>query len=154
MIDVYYEDLTPGSVIELGERTVSKEEIFAFAAEFDPQPHHLDEAAANGSILKGLSASGWHSCAIMMRMMVDGFASRAASMGSPGVEEVRWMKPVRPGDTLRMKGVVQSARISKSRPGMGVVEIEWTLSNQREQVVSMKATGLYAVRAVAQGGAP
>ena len=146
MIEIYFEDLPEGKILEFGSKLVTREEIFAFASEFDPQPHHLDESAANASILKGLSASGWHTCAMMMRMLVDHLASRAASMGSPGIEEVRWMKPVRPDDILRMRGEVKSARVSKSRPDMGIVDIEWALFNQREQVVTMRATGLYGLR--------
>ena len=146
MIDVYFEDLPEGHVIELGEKRVTREEIMEFAAEFDPQPHHLDEDAANASILKGLSASGWHTCAIMMRMLCDGLVHRAASMGSPGIDEVRWMKPVRPDDLLTMRGEVKSARVSKSRPEMGIVDIEWSLFNEREQVALMRATGLYQVK--------
>jgi acyl dehydratase len=146
MIDVYFEDLPEGHVIELGEKLVTREEIIAFATEFDPQPHHLDDEAASASILKGLSASGWHTCAMMMRMLVDGLAHRAASMGSPGMEEVRWIKPVRPGDVLKMKGLVKSARVSKSNPAMGIIDIEWTLFNQREQVALMRGIGLYGVR--------
>lgn len=143
---VHFEDIPVGTIIDCGSRQVTKDEIIAFATEFDPQPHHLDEEAASRSILKGLSASGWHTCAIMMRLLVDGFAHRAASMGSPGIEETRWLKPVRPGDTLSMKGRVIGARVSKSRPEMGIVDIDWELFNEREQVALMKATGLYRVR--------
>lgn len=146
MIDIYFEDLPAGTVLDLGERVVTKDEIIDFAEQFDPQPHHLDEAAAAKSMLGGLSASGWHTCAIMMRMMVDGLAHRAASMGSPGIEEVRWMKPVRPGDRLRMKGEVLSARVSKSRPEMGIVDINWTLHSDAGQVALMRGTGLYGRR--------
>ena len=146
MIDVYFENLPVGHVIELGQRRVTREEIIEFAAEFDPQPHHLDEEAANASILKGMSASGWHTCAIMMRMLCDGLVHRAASMGSPGIDEVRWMKPVRPGDLLTMRGEVKSARVSKSRREMGIVDIAWSLFNEREQVALMRATGLYRVK--------
>ena len=152
MIDIWFEDLPEGRTLDLGERLVTREEIVAFATEFDPQPHHLDDEAAAKSILGGLSASGWHTCAMMMRMLVDGLAIRAASMGSPGIEEVRWMRPVRPGDVLRMRGEVKAARVSRSRPEMGIVDIEWTLHNQREQVAWMKATGLYGVRHPAAGG--
>jgi len=146
MIDVYFENLPVGHVIELGQHRVTREAIIEFATEFDPQPHHLDEEAANASILKGLSASGWHTCAIMMRMLCDGLVHRAASMGSPGIDEVRWMKPVRPDDLLTMRGVVKSARVSKSKPDMGIVDIEWSLFNEREQVALMRATGLYQVK--------
>lgn len=143
---IHYEDLPVGTVIDCGSRYVSREEIIAFAEEFDPQPHHLDEAAAEASMLKGLSASGWHTCAIMMKLMAENLAQRAASMGSPGIEEMRWMKPVRPGDTISLKGTVLSARISKSRPEMGLIEIDWAIANEHEQVASMRATGLYGVR--------
>ena len=146
MIDVYFENLPVGEIIELGSRRVTREEIIEFATAFDPQPHHLEEEAANASILKGLSASGWHTCAIMMRMLCDGLVHRAASMGSPGIDEVRWMKPVRPGDLLTMRGEVKSARVSKSRPEMGIVDIEWSLFNEREQVALMRGTGLYQVK--------
>lgn len=146
MIDIYFEDLPAGKTLEFPERIVTKDEIVDFAQEFDPQPHHLDEGAAARSILGGLSASGWHTCALMMRMMVDGLVGRSASMGSPGIKEVRWMKPVRPGDVLRMKGEVLSARVSKSRPDMGIIDILWTLSSAREPVATMRGTGLYGLR--------
>ncbi len=146
MIDVYFENLPVGEIIELGSKRVTREEIVEFATEFDPQPHHLDEDAANASILKGLSASGWHTCAMMMRMLCDGLVHRAASMGSPGIDEVRWMRPVRPNDLLTMRGEVKSSRVSKSRPEMGIVDIEWSLFNEREQVALMRATGLYQVK--------
>ena len=98
---LHYEDFPLGEVIEFGDKLVTKEEIVDFATNYDPQPHHLDEAAGRGSMLGTISASGWHSCAIQMRMVVDGFWIRAAALGGAGVDEVRWMKPVRPGDTLR-----------------------------------------------------
>lgn len=146
MIDVYFENLPVGHVIELGQRRVTREEIIEFAAEFDPQPFHLNDEAANASILNGLSASGWHTCALMMRMLCDGLVQRAAAMGSPGIDEVRWMRPVRPDDLLTMRGEVKAARVSKSRPEMGIVDIEWSLFNQREQVALMRGTGLYQVK--------
>ena len=146
MTDRYLDDLTVGESWDSEPFVLTEEEIVAFATEFDPQPHHLDDEAANASILKGLSASGWHTCAIMMRMLCDGLVHRAASMGSPGIDEVRWMKPVRPDDLLTMRGEVKSARVSKSRPEMGIVDIEWSLFNEREQVALMRATGLYQVK--------
>src|SRR5437879_7177755 len=96
------EDFTPGHVGRCGPRRVTSEEILAFAAEFDPQPMHLDEEAAKRSMLKGLSASGWHLCSIMMRMMFDGYIGRTASLGSPGVKELRWRAPLRPEDELTL----------------------------------------------------
>src|SRR6202171_3412834 len=100
MSRIYFEDIVPGSVTTYGPRIVTREEIIAFASEFDPQPMHLDEEAAKKTMLGGLSASGWHSCAIMMRGISHGFLVNAASMGAPGIDEVKWLKPVRPGGSL------------------------------------------------------
>ena len=102
MMTLTFEDFKPGHFGTFGPRHVTREEILAFAAEFDPQPMHLDEEAAKQSMLKGLSGSGWHLGSIMMRMMFDGFISRAASLGSPGVNELRWLAPLRPGDDLML----------------------------------------------------
>jgi acyl dehydratase len=113
----YWEDFTAGSVTDYGPRLVTREEIIAFAAEFDPQPMHLDEDAARLSMLGGLAASGWHSCCLLMRMMTDGFLLDSSSMGAPGVDEVRWLKPVRPGDRLTLRVQVMETRASKSRHG-------------------------------------
>jgi acyl dehydratase len=121
MTTLTFEDFPPGRFGTFGPRHVTREEILAFAAEFDPQPMHLDEEAAKLSLLKGLSASGWHLCSIMMRMMVDGFVGRTASLGSPGVNEVRWLAPLRPGDDLLLDVDVMEARVSRSRPETGIV---------------------------------
>ncbi len=130
MPKTYWEDFAPGSVTEYGPRLVTREEIVAFAAEFDPQPMHLDEEAGRASMLGGLAASGWHSCCLMMRMMADGFMLNSSSMGGPGVDEVRWLSPVRPGDRLTLRVQVLETRASKSRPGMGLVRFAFTLRNQ------------------------
>ena len=114
----------------LPPKLVTRDEIMAFAREFDPQPFHLDEAAAAASLLGGLSASGWHTCAMLMRMIWDGILKDTASMGSPGLKEVRWLKPVRPGDTLTATYQVTDARLSKSRPDMGVCQFVYDLKNQ------------------------
>src|SRR2546423_7381203 len=114
-----FEDFPPGRLGTFGPRHVTREEMLAFAAEFDPQPMHLDEEAAKASMLQGLSGSGWHLCSIMMRMMFDGFIGRTASMGSPGVNEVRWLAPLRPGDDLMLVMEVEEGRGSKSRPETG-----------------------------------
>ena len=124
-----FEDFAPGRYGTFGPRHVSREEILEFAAEFDPQPMHLDEAAAGKSMLKGLSASGWHLCSIMMRMLADGFITRAASLGSPGVNEVRWLAPLRPGDDLTLEVDVLEARPSRSRPETGIVLFKSTARN-------------------------
>ena len=113
MTTLTFEDFTPGHFGTFGPRHVTREEILAFAAEFDPQPMHLDEAAANASMLKGLSGSGWHLGSIMMRMLFDGFIGRTASLGSPGVNEMRWLAPLRPGDDLTLDVDVAEARISQ-----------------------------------------
>jgi acyl dehydratase len=107
----------------------------AFAGEFDPQPMHLDEAAAKQSMLKGLSGSGWHLGAIMMRMLVDGFIGRTASLGSPGVNEMRWLAPLRPGDDLTLDVDVVEARISRSRPETGIVTFKCTIRNASGEVL-------------------
>jgi acyl dehydratase len=124
-----FEDFPLGRLGSFGPRHVTREEILAFAAEFDPQPMHLDEEAANRSMLNGLSASGWHLCSIMMRMMVDGFIGRTASLGSPGVNEMRWLAPLRPGDDLTLDVDVTEARVSRSRPETGIVTFKVTARN-------------------------
>ena len=124
-----FEDFAPGRYGTFGPRHVSRDEILEFAAEFDPQPMHLEEAAAAKSMLKGLSASGWHLCSIMMRMLADGFITRAASLGSPGVNEVRWLAPLRPGDDLMLEVDVLEARVSRSRPDTGIVLFKSTARN-------------------------
>src|SRR5438067_619781 len=111
------------------------EEMPAFAAEFDPQPMHLDEQAAKASMLQGLSGSGWHLCSIMMRMMFDGFIGRTASMGSPGVNELRWLAPLRPGDDLMLEVDVTDARASRSRPETGIVTLKGVGRNAGGEVL-------------------
>ena len=116
-----FEDFAQGRFGSFGPRHVSREEILTFAAEFDPQPMHLDEQAAQASMLKGLSGSGWHLCSLTMRMLFDGFIGRTASLGSPGVNEVRWLAPLRPGDDLMLDVEVVESRVSGSRPTTGIV---------------------------------
>jgi acyl dehydratase len=124
-----FEDFTLGRFGSFGPRHVSREEIISFAAEFDPQPMHLDDDAARESMLRGLSGSGWHLCALMMRMLFDGFIGRTASLGSPGVNEVRWLSPLRPGDDLMLDVDVIEARVSNSRPETGIVTFKSTARN-------------------------
>src|ERR1700692_1730463 len=128
-----FEDFPPGHFGTFGPRRVTREGILAFAAEFDPQPMHLDEEAASQSMLKGLSGSGWHLCSIMMRMMFDGFISRTASLGSPGVNELRWLAPLRPGDDLMIEIAVAEARVSRSRPSTGIVTFKCVIRNAARQ---------------------
>jgi acyl dehydratase len=129
MTTLTFEDFKPGHFGTFGPRHVTREEILAFAAEYDPQPMHLDEEAAKKSMLKGLSGSGWHMCAILMRMMFDGFIGRTASMGSPGVDEMRWLAPLRPGDDLTLDIEVTEARVSRSRPEAGIVTFKGVVRN-------------------------
>ena len=130
-----FEDFKPGHFGTFGPRHVTREEILTFAAEFDPQPMHLDEEAAKRSMLKGLAGSGWHLGSIMMRMMFDGFINRAASMGSPGVNELRWLAPLRPGDDLTLDIDVTEARLSRSRPETGIVTFKGVVRNAAGEVL-------------------
>jgi acyl dehydratase len=129
MMTLTLEDFKLGHFGSFGPRHVTREEILAFAAEFDPQPMHLDEEAAKRSLLGGLAGSGWHLCSIMMRMMFDGFIGRTASLGSPGVNELRWLAPLRPGDDLTLDIDVTEARVSRSRPQTGIVTFHGVVRN-------------------------
>lgn len=142
-----FEDFHVGEERTLGSKTVTREAIIAFASEFDPQPFHLDDAAANASPYGGLIASGWHTASIAMRLLVDSFNGRAASLGSPGTDELRWLKPVRPGDTLTLKTRILAVTPSTSRPDRGSVRVHYTLLNQRgETVLTMIGIGMFARR--------
>lgn len=143
----YWEDFPVGSVTEYGGVTLTKDDIIRFAKEFDPQPFHIDEEAAKHSQFGGLVASGWHTCALTMRLMVDSFLSRAASLGSPGVEQIRWLRPVRPGDTISVRIVVLETRASQSKPDRGAVKMRTEVTNQAgELVMTMESTGLVGRR--------
>jgi len=130
-----FEDFPPGRFGSYGPRHVTREEMLAFAAEFDPQPMHLDEEAAQRSMLKGLSGSGWHLCSVMMRMMFDGYIGNTASLGSPGVSELKWLAPLRPGDDLVLDVDVAEARVSRSRPETGIVTFKCTVRNAAGQAL-------------------
>lgn len=143
---LHFEDFTLGRVFDCGTYAVTKEEIFEFAREFDPQPHHLDEEAAQHSMLKGLSASGWHVCAMAMRMLADGILNKAVGLGGVGSREARWIKPVRPGDTLRMEAEVMEARPSGSKP-FGLVTLDCRLYNATGQVALVSMTPIIGKRA-------
>ncbi len=130
-----FEDLTPGSTQMLGPVTVAKEDILAFAREYDAQPFHVDEIAAKDSFIGTLIASGWHSCCINMRLLADGLILDSTSMGSPGIEELKWLKPVRPGDTLRSRMTILESRPSKSRPSIGLVRFQFEMLNQMDEAV-------------------
>ena len=132
----WFEDYEAGEVIEFGEYRVSEEEIIDFAKRYDPQSFHIDPEAAKESAYGGLIASGWHTGSIMMHMLVDGFVSEVASMGSPGLDELRWLAPVRPGDTLRCRIRILETRRSASKPDRGLVRLEQETLNQRDEVVA------------------
>ena len=123
MPKLHWEDFQPGAVAIYGPRLVTREEIVAFAAEFDPQPMHLDEAAASATMLGGLGASGWHTCCLLMRMIADGFILDSSSMGGPGVEEVRWLAPLRPGTRIRVRSTVLDTPRLQQPAGNGAGEI-------------------------------
>ena len=135
MAPYYFEDLTPGRVIEFGDYEMSEEEIVGFARRYDPQPFHLDHEAGKASLFGGLCASGWHTPAVMMRMWVDHYLSPESSLGSPGIDELRWLRPVFPGDRLRCRIEVLEATPSRSRPYMGSVRQKGEVINHRGEIV-------------------
>ena len=147
----YFEDLTVGDTARFGAYQVTREEVIAFAQKYDPQPFHLSDEAATGTHFGRLSASGWHTCAMMMSMLVAHITENAqASLGSPGMDELRWLRPVYPGDTLSMETELIEARRSASRPEMGITKSRMTVFNQDGvAVVSMIANGLIATRPAA-----
>lgn len=143
----YFEDMAVGATVDLGKRSVSEEEILRFAREFDPQPFHIDPEAAGKSIFGGIIASGWHTCSITMRLLVDGLLSHSSSLGSPGIEQIRWVKPVRPGDTLHAVLTVQEVRQSQSKPDRGTARIHIDVTNQADELVMwMESFGMFARR--------
>lgn len=144
---IHWEDFEAGEVIDLGEYHVTRDEILEFAERYDPQPFHTDEEAAADSIYGGLIASGWHTCAMMMRLLCDAVLVEAESMGSAGVEQVRWLKPVRPGDTLRGTMEVVETRPSRSKPDRGIIRSHWEIHNQDDDLVmTMEGMGMYRRR--------
>lgn len=138
---LHFEDYAAGQVIDLGTYAVTAAEIREFASEFDPLPFHLDEAAARASLLGGLAASGWHVCSMLMRMIADSWLNKSASMGSNGVSEVKWLKPVFAGETLSGRVTIVSKRVSSKRPEMGIFECLFELFNQE----GVKKTEMTAV---------
>ena len=145
--DRYFEDYVSGAVFEYGEIPVTKDEIVEFARRFDPQYIHVDfERAAQGPF-GGLIASGWHTAAMMMRLIVDNFLPKSASLGSPGIDELRWLRPVRPGDVLSVRLSILEATRSRSKPDRGVVRTLCEVLNQdRAVVMSLKAMNIIACR--------
>jgi acyl dehydratase len=141
-------------VRDFGGMAVSREAVLNFAQQFDPQPFHVDDEAARGSLFGGLCASGWHTCAMAMRMMCDGYLLDAASLGSPGIDNLRWLKPVFPGDTLSMRMEVLEARPMASKPQVGLLRSRWEVRNQHGQpVMTMEGWGMFRRRSDATAGA-
>jgi acyl dehydratase len=143
----YFEDFTPGRVFEIDGPTLHKDEMVEFARRFDPQYFHVDERAAEDSPYGGLIASGWHTVDICMRLICDSYLLESSSLGSPGVNEVRWTKPVRPGDHLRMRMTILEAKLSRSKPDRGTVLHRWEMYNQHgDLVMHMEGYGMYGRR--------
>jgi acyl dehydratase len=146
----YWEDFRVGQAREFGAMPVTREAMLAFAAQFDPQPFHLDDAAAEASLFGKLSASGWHTCAMSMRMMCDDYLLDSSSLGSPGIDSLRWTKPVFAGDTLSVRLTTLESRPMASRPNVGLVLSKWEVLNQhREVVLTMQGWGMFGRRAPA-----
>lgn len=146
-----YEDLAEGVVIDLGSKAVLAREIIEFASEFDAQPFHLDEEAGKASILGGLSASGWHTCSMFMRMLCDALLLDSTSQGAPGIDYAKWKKPVLAGDTLGGKLTILSSRLSRSKPGLGFVSWRAELVNQKgESVFELVNTCMFLTREAAR----
>jgi acyl dehydratase len=141
---IWWEDFKVGSRAELGRHTFSEEEILAFGRQFDPQPFHTDKITAQNTVFGGLIASGWHTCAVGMRLMCEGYINKTVGLGSPGIDNIRWLKPVRPGDTLAYHRVVLESRAASTRKGAGLVKHRWEAVNQHgELVLTMEGWGLF-----------
>ncbi|MDP1647189.1 MAG: MaoC family dehydratase [Rubrivivax sp.] len=144
----YWEDFPAGHRMDFGGMPVSREAVIEFARQFDPQPFHLDDEAASATLFGRLSASGWHTCAMAMRMMCDAYLLESASLGSPGIDSLRWLKPVFPGDVLRVRMEVLEARPMASKPHVGLVRSRWEVRNQDDEpVLTMEGWGMLGRRA-------
>jgi acyl dehydratase len=143
---LHFEDFHKGQTFSFGRYQVTKEEIIAFAREFDAQPQHLEEGAGRRTILGGLAASGWHVCAMTMRMLCDGLLLKSAGRGGLGADECRWIKPVRPGDVLRLDVEVLETRRSRNIPDIGFVRLSCRVFNERAQVALLNTTPILARR--------
>jgi acyl dehydratase len=146
MTEQYLEDYAVGQIYSSGRLRVDKEQIFAFARQFDPQPYHLDDEAARKSPFKGLAASGWHTAAMTMRLLVDGEFKPAGGILGVGFDQLSWPRPVRPGDELHVKSEVLEVRPSKSRPDRGLIRVQNTTLNQHDEVVQTFTANLLVPR--------
>lgn len=146
-INYFWEDMAVGQVRDLGTISPSREDIIAFASQFDPQPFHLDAAAGAASVFGGLCASGWHTCSMAMRLMVTNFLQQTSSLGSPGLENIQWKKPVYPNDTLRLKTTVLETKPMGRRPDVGMTRNLWEMFNQHgDKVLHMEGWGMFRRR--------
>jgi acyl dehydratase len=144
---VSYEDLEVGKTYDVGSHTFTRDEIVQFASQFDPQPFHVDDAAGAASMFGGLAASGWHTCSVMMGMLVRNMLNGSTSMGSPGIDDIRWYKPVLVGDTITMTNTVLGKRLSASKPDRGIVETQWEGMNQRgETAITVRSKAMFGLR--------
>ena len=151
----YWEDFAVGQVRDLGTITPTREDIIAFAQQFDPQPFHLDDEAAKASVFGALSASGWHTCAMAMRLMVTNFLCETSSLGSPGLENIKWLKPVYPGDTLRLQSTMLETKPMSKRPDVGMTRNLWEMFNQHgDKVLQMDGWGMFRRRTPAAPPSP
>lgn len=146
MPHLWFEDFAEGSTASYGRHEMTREEIVSFAAQFDPQPMHLDEAAGARSILGGLSASGWHTCVVLMRIIADNLLKDSAAMGAPGIDQVRWLRPVHPGDVLGARHTVLEARASRSKPDRGFVKFRFEVLDQAGNVVMEQVNSIMFAR--------
>ncbi|MEM5387489.1 MaoC family dehydratase [Paraburkholderia phymatum] len=142
-----YEDMEVGKTYEVGTHTFTRDEIIGFAEQYDPQPFHVDDAGAAASPYGTLIASGWHTCSVMMGMLVRNMLQGSTSMGSPGIDDLRWLKPVRVGDTIRMTNSILDKRVSASKPDRGIVSTEWQGINQNgELVITVRSKAIFGLR--------
>ncbi|MCJ9429718.1 MaoC family dehydratase [Kordiimonas marina] len=147
MAKTYYEDIDVGATEEFGAYEVTREELLDFAGKYDPQPFHLDEDAAKRSVFGSLCTSGWHTCAMTMRMLVDHMRETGfAGLGSPGIDNIRWKKPVFPGDVLSVRTKVAEKRESQSRPNLGLVKSDYDVKNQKGEVVMTMTTNVMVAK--------
>ena len=146
-VTIWWEDMQPGTVRELGTTSVTKEEIREFAAKYDPQPFHLDEEAGHASLFGALVASGWQTCGLAMRLTVDNLLRHTDSKGSPGLESLKWLKPVYPGDVLSLRHTIVESRALRKRPDTGMVRARWEMFNQDgDKVMQMEGYGFFGRR--------
>ncbi len=145
----YWEDFQVGKRLDLGSAVVTREDIILFAKAFDPQSFHIDESKGKDSTFGGLIASGWHTCSVVMRLMCDSYLLESASLGSPGMDSIKWILPVRPNDTISAYQTTISKKVSNSKPDRGIVKSSYEVLNHHGQVVmTMEGTGFFSCREV------